>query len=739
MLSRLLEFRTIENVIKQKTRSLINEDDKNNFRNVCFYLANYLIANKNPPRYYELYRVAWKGTLYNRLKDYYKKLDKHGGCPLILEEKDKNILELKYEQADFCEKKNEYLDEIQRLKGELPSNSDKYLCRCNEYNEWIEQKKKYFEERSSLFGTCYQKTDQNKKKRPSEFICDLTNPKTFEKISDCQVPYKLSPREAASDISEKDSQTKGQEKHEESTMLHESPKHDKQTHPTGRTGTKGVDQDSDHNQNRQKPQQELDPPFQPELQTHEDVSSLEFSPKENEPNTEDSLRSETLSINAHPDLSVAVTDKSASFSPAPLATKSENSFEISLSSPTLSTSLSSTSSSTVPSEISGTTGKSYALLRMLKKKKKIKKKYVKFLRILVPSSYTRRSEHLAQGYLEHPKYGDEEIIKKIKIHECNMIKKVNTLNQKNERTKTIIEVHLEVLEAYRKEEWECKKGEFLEICLDVLTKERYGTHSNLTNDDLIMKNVKSCGHIEKQKILWNKWIERHKNISDKFKKVDWFNNLKNDWKKEKSYIKEMEELKNKSSNEYQNILFLEREKDVWRRWISEKGKILKQYIDQNWFKELSELNQNMLDEYKNEEKANYVSLINIEELEHGKNYEELYKYIKTKLLSKLCILVLMTILEECKKEDYIEDRELHLDSSINERKIKKNSEKIPEISDKFIEKYSNVYENSKNSNIHNNIEENFREEMNDWIGEEATYVNSIESVSNIDKYYNSSS
>ncbi|SBS92266.1 PIR Superfamily Protein [Plasmodium malariae] len=371
MLSSLLKFKTIENVIKQKTRSLINEDHKNNFRNVCFDLANYLIENKNPPRYYELYRIAWKGTLYNRLKDYYKKLDKHGGYPLILEEKDKKILELKYEEADFCENKNEYLDEIQRLKGELPINSDKYSCRCNEYNEWIEQKKKYFEERSSLFGICYQKTDQKKKKKPSEFICDLTNPNTFEQISDCQVPYKLSTREAASDNSEEVSQTKGQEKHEDPIKSQESPKRDKQAQPTERTGTTVIDQNSDHNQNRQKPQQELDPPFQSELQTQEDVSSFESSPKKNEPNPEDSLRSETLSIIAHPDLSVAVTDKSASFSPAPLATKSENSFEISLSSPTLSTSLSSTLSSTVPSEIS------VRLIADVEKKKKDKKKICK--------------------------------------------------------------------------------------------------------------------------------------------------------------------------------------------------------------------------------------------------------------------------------------------------------------------------------------------------------------------------
>ncbi|SBS97617.1 STP1 protein, partial [Plasmodium malariae] len=553
------KFRTIENVIKQKSKSLINEDDKNKFRKACLDLANYLITHNNPPLYYEHYRVSWKGTINNRLKVYYKKLDKHGGCPLILEEKDKKILELKYEEVDFCDKKKKDLEEIKQLSRKL-KGSDIYISKCNAYNEWIEQKKNYFKERSSLFGTCYQKTDQKKKKRPSEFICDLTNPKTFEQISDCQVPYKLSTREAAPDNSEEVSQTKGQETHEDPIKSQESQKRDKQAQPTERTGTKVIDQNSDNNQHVQKIQQGVEPPFQQELQTQEEVSSFESSPKENESNPEDSLRSETRTILAHPDLSVDVTDKSASFSPVPLATKSENSFDITLFSPTLSTSLSNTLSSTVPSEIS------------------------------VPSSHTRRSEHLAQGYLEHPKYGDEEIIKKIKIHECNMIKKVNTLNQKNERTKTIIEVHLEVLEAYRKEEWECKKGEFLEICLDVLTKERYGTHSNLTNDDLIMKNVKSCGHIEKQKILWNKWIERHKNISDKFKKVDWFNNLKNDWKKEKSYIKEMEELKNKSSNEYQSILFLEREKDVWRRWISEKGKILKQIIDQNWFKELSELN-----------------------------------------------------------------------------------------------------------------------------------------------------
>ncbi|SBT85764.1 STP1 protein [Plasmodium malariae] len=730
MIYGLPQFKNIVNEIKQKTSSLNNEHDKNKFREGCKYLADYLINNNNPPRHYEYHKKTWKGSLHYWLKNYYKNLDKHGGCPLIFEEEDKKILELKYEEVDFCDKKKKYLDEIQLLKGKLPNNYDKYSSKCNEYNEWIDKMKNYFEEKRSHFGTCYQKKDKKKKKKgSSEFICDLMNDQTFKKLTDCPLVDKLQPREGQSEKEEIGSQTQDKGKNRESPISHDSHKQAEQTEPTERATTNQIDQDTKQNLHEEKNNEELESPSPPDIKTQAHLSSLESPSNEVEAKSEGSLESQIPSLLSNSQPSSEVSGESVSPASDPLDTNPENPSERTLSSP-ISKSSSSSFASTIPSVISG----------QLKKKKKIKRRQAKFLKILIPSHSGRKREFLTHNHLEHPFYDDEEITKKIKIFEHNVIKNLQEKKQKNERTKTIIEVHLKVLEAYRKEEWECKKGEFLEICLDVLTKERYGTHSNLTNDDLIMKNVKSYGHIEKQKILWNKWIERHKNISDKFKKVDWFNNLKNDWKKEKSYIKEMEELKNKSSNEYKNILFLEREKDVWRRWISEKGNILKQYIDQNWFNELSEVNQNILDEYKNEEKSNDASLINIEELKHRKNYEELYKYIKTKLLSKLCILVLMTILEECKKEEYIEDRELHLDNSINERKTKKNSEKIPEISDIFIEKYSNIYENSKNSNIHNNIEENFfREEMNDWIGEEVTYVNSIERLSNIDKYYNSSS
>ncbi|SBT85772.1 STP1 protein [Plasmodium malariae] len=629
-------FKIITKNIIEKTSSLNNENNKEEFRKKCLDLANYVIHNKIAPSYHN--QVIWERAIKGWTESHYEKLNKYGGFPLILEEKDKKNLELKYEEVDFCDKRKKYLDEIQRLKGKLPSNSDKYSCR-----------------------------------------------------------YKLQPREGKSEKEEIASQTQDKEKNGESPISHDSPKQAEQIEPTEGATSNQIDQDTKQNHHEEINKQESESP--PGLQTQAHVSSLESPSNEVEAKSEGSLESQTPTLLSNSQPSPEVSGESGALASVPPDTKAQK-----------------------PSE------------RQLKKKK-IKRRQPKFLKILIPSHSGRKREFLTHNHLEHPYYDDEEITKKIKILEHNMIKNLHESKQKKKRIKTIIEVHMEVLQEWKNEEWNYKKGEFLEICLEVFTKKLYGLYPNLTNDELITENIKSSSDIKKQKKLWNKWIERHRNISEKLNKVDWYNNLKNEWKKEKFYIKEMEELKNISSNKKQNNLFLEREKDLWKNWILQKAEIIEQYFEQDWFKGLTEEYQNLLNEYKNDEYENDVSIINVEELEHKENYEELYKYIKKKLLSKLCILVLMTILEECKKEEYIEDRELHLDSFINKRKTKKNSEKIPEISDKFIEKYINVYENGKNKDIHNNIGENFlREEIHDWIGKDETYINSIECMNNDDKY-----
>ncbi|SBT01010.1 STP1 protein [Plasmodium malariae] len=193
---------------------------------------------------------------------------------------------------------------------------------------------------------------------------------------------------------------------------------------------------------------------------------------------------------------------------------------------------------------------------------------------------------------------------------------------------------MEVLEECRNEEWENNKEECLKICIDEFTKKEYNAYSNLTNDDLITENIKSSNDIEKKNILWNKWAERHRYLFAKLKKEDWYNNLKNEWKKELAYIQGIEELKKKSSNENRKIPFLEIEKDLWKQWISENCNIIEQYMEQKWLKVLTEKLQSISEECVSEETINYISLINIEELQNKENYKELYKYIKKKLLTK---------------------------------------------------------------------------------------------------------
>ncbi|SBT86098.1 STP1 protein [Plasmodium malariae] len=315
---------------------------------------------------------------------------------------------------------------------------------------------------------------------------------------------------------------------------------------------------------------------------------------------------------------------------------------------------------------------------------------------------------------EHTIYDDEEIIKKIKINELTT--NVNLSKRTRDRTKTIVEVHMEVLEEFRNKEWENNKDEFLEICIDEFKKEDNITYPNLIDDDLITENIKSSNDIKQQNILRNKWIESNRNISEKLKKANWFINLKNEWKKELYYIQEMEELKMKYNNEKHNVLFLQREKDIWKQWISKKAIIIEQYLEQECFNEFSEDFHNISDQYLNENTKNYISLMNIEEFQKKENYVELYKYVKKKLITRLCILVLMTILEECKKEVNFENRESYLDNSINESKKGVYSYKKPVITENIIKYNSNDLEYIKNKEIHAHIGNNtFRNEIENWV------------------------
>ncbi|SBT85669.1 STP1 protein [Plasmodium malariae] len=667
---RLSAFKKIEKEIKQKIFSLNNENDKDEFRKGCLNLADYLIANNNPPKHYEDYKITWKGALNNKLNGYYKQLRKHGGCPLILDDIDKKILELKYEEINFCDKKKIDFNEIKQLKRD-PKNYDTYISKCNAYNKWIEEKKNYFKEKETLFGKCYKTKDQKKKKiESSETICDLMKPETFQELSECPSLHELSASKTASEKENIDPQTKADEITMDSNTS-QDPQDQLEISQSFET-TENVHVSKDE----QETQQELQSPPSPDVHVKVQIPASESS----------SIESEATSTNG-----IQVN--------APQYFIDHD----------------------------------YTLIGGFKKKKRIKRKQAKFLRILLPSFSNEKKKFLAQHYTEQSIYDDEEIIKKLKIHEHDMIKYVNTPKQKKDRFKTIIEVHMEVLKELRNEEWEYKKREFLEICIELLAKKEHRTYVGLNNEEPMMENTKIINDFEKQQILWNKWVKEHKNISEKLKKTDWFNYLKNEWKKEKDSIKKYKEFKMNISNEIQKGSFSEKEKDLWKDWILKKRIHIEQYLEQEWFEGLTQELLNMLDECVNEDTKYNISILNMEELHKKENYEELYNYIKKKLLEKLCILVFAMVLEECKKEDFIENEESHLDSSINDWKTEVNLERKSDIIKKINDINDDFLENKENRKIYTYMGNKcFRKQIEDWIREHNTPSNSIYNESSVE-------
>ncbi|KAI4839614.1 hypothetical protein MKS88_002171 [Plasmodium brasilianum] len=684
------EFKKIITHVQEKTNSLKNEKNKQIFRRVCLELAEYLIMKKKEPPPFER-QDKWELALKHWLQQYYKGQNKYGICPMILKEENKQILQLIHEAEDFCEEKRIKKPEEQCLRNSLanPNNCDSNCSsKIIDYNTWITDRKNYFTNNKEHI---YQKCKKKNLILPfPNNSCDVSKPETFQKLADCKPFVPFMQHET---VQTREEHTKEQQDLNE---FHEKPLQEsmKQTESLSR------------DQFQQTPD-----PQQVEITLSEPPSIKNNIGGEKVVQEKTSL----LGINSEFPSTETVIEPISSGTTFE-GTKTSRIVQTPASPPEESKDVFTASILPTSPETPG----------RFKKKKKMKRRQVHFLRILLSSFSKKKSEFLSHNYVEHLTCYDKEIVKNIKILEHNLSKDLNMSKQKD-RSKTIIEVHMEVLEKSKNEEWESRKVEFLEICLQELLEEQYGTSTNLTNDK-IMENTKNNNDMENQKILWHKWIERYRNLSEKLKKEEWFTNLKNEWKTEQDYIKKSENLKTILSNKNRKIRFIEWQKDIWRHWISKKGIIIKQHLEHDWLNGLTKEFLNITDEYKNE------SLINMEELKHKGSYEEIYKYIRKNLLAKLCILVLIMVLEESTKEEDIENRESYLDNFINEWNSKENSDKKPEIAERIIEYKGNDLENNRNKKIHDHIEKNsYRTDIGNWIRDDIAYENSINNDGTVDE------
>ncbi|KAI4841147.1 hypothetical protein MKS88_000382 [Plasmodium brasilianum] len=214
------DFRRITRHIISKTSSLVDQKVKSKFREGCKDLANYLIQNKTAPRYHD--KVIWERALFSWAKPHYSKLNKHGGCPVIIEKKDLELLNLKYEVEDFCEEQKIKEQKIPCLKkGRINGNNCNEECasKIKEYNSWINNKKMHFNDKRNLIL-------KNCKNQPTYFPtkqCNILDTTIFKTLPECKIMHLIAPLESESkektnDIQEENQNTVSVPSTEENTI-----------------------------------------------------------------------------------------------------------------------------------------------------------------------------------------------------------------------------------------------------------------------------------------------------------------------------------------------------------------------------------------------------------------------------------------------------------------------------------------------------------------------------------------
>ncbi|SCA60203.1 Pvstp1, putative [Plasmodium vivax] len=283
--------------------------------------------------------------------------------------------------------------------------------------------------------------------------------------------------------------------------------------------------------------------------------------------------------------------------------------------------------------------------------------------------------------------------------------------KKKKFKKTIIDIHLEVLDECQKGQWELNKGDFLEIIMDEFMKNEKIIYNNLSSSDSIGANMCNSEEIAKQKILWNHWMENHKHTLEMHKNETWFNTLKAEWKQEQhEYLRKIEESKESELNERKNIPLLEIQKDIWRQWVSKQHKLMEMYNEKDWFKNLLKCIEEEPNELETENPFENISLTNLEELETKKLYQELYK--KKQLIAKLWMLILLLVVEECEIEDNINDKELYLDRFLESLKSKRCSDEKRYNAEKMHES-NDIFDGNKNDETDKYKNEEWFSELND--------------------------
>ncbi|SBT58973.1 STP1 protein [Plasmodium ovale wallikeri] len=285
----------------------------------------------------------------------------------------------------------------------------------------------------------------------------------------------------------------------------------------------------------------------------------------------------------------------------------------------------------------------------------------------IPEKSTYESPNITVHELEDPNLVGKGVENDVytKLLKINRYKQ-EMKKRKKENKKTLIEVHMEVLEEYKSDEWELHKGDFLEICLRGFINDENDFYSNFPNSKLTINNIKNektIEDIQNHEILWNNWIEDHRNILEQWKKEEWFHILKNKWRNEEQKYKEKcDKLQENILNEQEKYSIVN-QKNIWKQWISKQATLIDMFNKEDWFKSMiyaqnKEKNNYHINEYNDISVTSKIGLKN-EKTNHEEGRSK-------DIIQKLMVQIHMMVLEESIKEDIIKHKELCIDNFIED-------------------------------------------------------------------------
>ncbi|SBT56737.1 STP1 protein [Plasmodium ovale wallikeri] len=254
------------------------------------------------------------------------------------------------------------------------------------------------------------------------------------------------------------------------------------------------------------------------------------------------------------------------------------------------------------------------LLFSKKKRKKRQKRQLDIKKIQEESpSFDKITNYSVNDMpYENKTHDDNNIYTKIKIQKSIINKNISLPKKKKNNRKAIIDIHMELLNEYKNDEWELNKNDFLQICLEEFIREQNKIYSNSENTNLVMKNISIQNTKEDKMVLLDKWTERCRPIWEKFKSENAFKVLQYGWKKEeKKYLENIEQFENNILNENTKISYKEIKKEIWRRWMTKQAKFIGQFTQEKWFKSLVKQIEDVSDEYKIGEIKDDIFVLNI--------------------------------------------------------------------------------------------------------------------------------